>query len=112
MILAFFGTPGGGELLLVLLAVLLLFGAKNLPRMARTLGRTLEEFRRAAREVTDEIVHADEDDDLKQPHSVVSPKQLQKKGASTSEKPHPQSGQKTAAMGAVNLDPSSPRDSL
>lgn len=59
--LALFGSPGGGELLLILLALLLLFGAKNLPKMARTLGRTLEEFRRAAREVSNEFMHADED---------------------------------------------------
>lgn len=57
---AFFsGPPGGGEILIVLLAMLLLFGSKNLPRMARTLGRTLEEFRRATREVTNEIMRAD-----------------------------------------------------
>lgn len=70
MIVALFGTPSGGELLLVLLVVLLLFGAKNLPRMARTLGRTLEEFRRAAREVTDEIVHADDDESLQRPRPL------------------------------------------
>lgn len=53
--------PSGGELLLVLLVILLLFGSKNLPKMARTLGRTLEEFRRAAREVSDEIMQADDE---------------------------------------------------
>ena len=58
--LAFFGgMPGGGELLLVFVVVLLLFGSKNLPSIARTLGRTLEEFRRAARDVTDEIMRAE-----------------------------------------------------
>ncbi len=55
------GTPSGGEILLVMLVILLLFGSKNLPRMARTIGRTLEEFRRAAREVGDEIMHAADD---------------------------------------------------
>ena len=59
VLFAIFGTPSGGEIMLVLLVVLLLFGSKNLPKMARTLGRTLEEFRRAAREVTDEITRAD-----------------------------------------------------
>ena len=52
----------GGEILIVFLAALLLFGAKNLPHMARTLGRTLEQFRRAAREMSDEILNADEQD--------------------------------------------------
>lgn len=49
-----------GELLLIFVVLLLLFGAKNLPGIARTLGRTLEEFRRAARDVTDELMHSDE----------------------------------------------------
>jgi sec-independent protein translocase protein TatA len=60
VLLAFF-TPSGGEIMIVMLVVLLLFGSKNLPKMARTLGRTLEEFRRAAREVSDEITRADAD---------------------------------------------------
>jgi len=53
------GMPGGGEMLLVLVALLVVFGAKNLPQIARTIGKTLEEFRRATREVTDEIMRAD-----------------------------------------------------
>lgn len=53
------GMPSGGEILVVLLVILLLFGSKNLPHMARTLGRMMEEFRRAARDVSDEILHAD-----------------------------------------------------
>lgn len=86
--LALFGTPSGGELLLVLLVVLLLFGAKNLPRMARTLGRTLEEFRKAAREVTDEIVHADDDESIKRPQSLLkSGSTGNKKPAGDSESP-------------------------
>ena len=58
---AFFfgGAPGGHEMLFVLLAILLLFGAKRLPEIARSLGRSMEEFRRAARDVTDEIMNAD-----------------------------------------------------
>jgi sec-independent protein translocase protein TatA len=71
--LALFGAPSGGEILLVLLVILLLFGSKNLPGMARTLGKTLESFRRAAREVSDEIMHADADEPHvppKLPHAV------------------------------------------
>ncbi|MBN1269508.1 MAG: twin-arginine translocase TatA/TatE family subunit [Kiritimatiellae bacterium] len=54
------GSPGGGEILLVLLVLLLLFGSKRLPGIARALGKTLAEFRRATREVTDEIMRGDE----------------------------------------------------
>jgi sec-independent protein translocase protein TatA len=59
--LAFFfgGTPSTPELMVVLLAALLLFGAKRLPEIARGLGKSMEEFRRAARDVTDEIMHAE-----------------------------------------------------
>ena len=58
---AFFfgGAPSTPEMMFVLLAVLLLFGAKRLPEIARNLGRSMEEFRRAARDVTDEIMNAD-----------------------------------------------------
>lgn len=54
----------------MLLVILLLFGAKNLPKMARTLGRTLEEFRRAARDVSDEIMQSTDDDPP--PHQKVN----------------------------------------
>ena len=56
----FGGSPGGGELLLVFIVFLLLFGAKKLPGIARNLGRTLEEFRRSARDLRDELLSADE----------------------------------------------------
>ena len=47
MILAFFsGVPGPLELLVILLVILLLFGAKRLPDLARSLGRSLSEFKR------------------------------------------------------------------
>jgi len=35
------GSPGAGEMLVVFLAILLLFGAKRLPGIARSLGRAL-----------------------------------------------------------------------
>ena len=59
--LAFFfgGAPSSGELILVFLAILLLFGAKRLPDIARNMGKALEEFRRAARDVSDEIMRSD-----------------------------------------------------
>lgn len=42
--------PGGGELLIVLFIVLLLFGAKKLPGLAGSIGASIKELRRAARE--------------------------------------------------------------
>jgi sec-independent protein translocase protein TatA len=46
---------GGWEWVIVLLAVLLLFGAKKIPDLAKGLGQGIKEFKKAAREVTDEI---------------------------------------------------------
>ena len=48
----------GGELVLVLVAVLILFGAKKIPDFAKGLGQGIKEFKKASREVQDEIERA------------------------------------------------------
>ena len=48
MILAFFS---GGEILLIFLVVLLLFGAKRLPEIARSMGKAMNEFKKAKDEI-------------------------------------------------------------
>jgi sec-independent protein translocase protein TatA len=52
---------GGWEWVIVLLAVLLLFGAKKIPELARGLGQGIKEFKKATKEVTDEIQNAPEE---------------------------------------------------
>jgi sec-independent protein translocase protein TatA len=49
---------GGWDWVIVVLAVLLLFGAKRIPDLARSLGQSIKEFKKGAREVTDEIQNA------------------------------------------------------
>lgn len=50
-----FGMPQGGELIIILVIILLLFGAKRLPELARSLGQAKKEFSKAAKETTEEI---------------------------------------------------------
>ena len=45
----------GGEIVIVFLAVLLLFGAKKIPEFARALGKGMNEFRKAADDIKKEI---------------------------------------------------------
>jgi sec-independent protein translocase protein TatA len=52
---------GGTELVLILVVVLVLFGAKKIPELAKGLGTGIKEFKKATREVTDEIQNAAED---------------------------------------------------
>lgn len=45
-----FGTPGPFEMILILVAILLLFGAAKLPDLARALGKSLGEFKKGREE--------------------------------------------------------------
>jgi sec-independent protein translocase protein TatA len=46
---------GGQELVLILLIILLLFGAKKLPELARGLGKGMKEFKKAQSEIEEEF---------------------------------------------------------
>jgi len=61
MNIMFAGMLGGWEIILILAVVLILFGAKKLPELAKGLGTGIKEFKKATREVTDEISNASED---------------------------------------------------
>ncbi len=52
---------GGGEIILILALVLILFGAKKLPELAKGLGTGIKEFKKATRDVTEEMHSAMED---------------------------------------------------
>jgi sec-independent protein translocase protein TatA len=43
-------APGMGELLIILLIVLLLFGASRIPQIARSLGEAIKEFKKGSHE--------------------------------------------------------------
>jgi sec-independent protein translocase protein TatA len=52
--LALFGSFGGQEIVVILAVVLLLFGAKRLPELARSLGQGVKEFRKSVREISED----------------------------------------------------------
>ena len=52
---------GTQELLLILLLVLILFGAKKLPEIMRGLGQGIREFKQASQEAVDEVKALTED---------------------------------------------------
>ena len=52
--LGIFESIGPLELIIILVVILLLFGAKRLPEMARSLGRSSREFKKGMREGVDE----------------------------------------------------------
>lgn len=57
-VLATFGNLFGPDMLIVGLIVLLLFGAKKLPELARGLGQSLNEFKRAREDFEHELTNA------------------------------------------------------
>ena len=59
IMLAFLGWP---EIVAILAVVLLLFGAKKLPELAKGLGSGIKEFKKASRDVQDEIERSTADE--------------------------------------------------
>jgi sec-independent protein translocase protein TatA len=58
---------GGGELILIVLIVVMFFGADKIPEIARGLGKGIRTVRNAANDVKREITEsAEKDEDLKE----------------------------------------------
>ncbi len=68
------GSIGGMEVLLIFLVVLLLFGAKKLPELARGLGKGIKEFKKATSDIKDEIESATDFDSQIENNSYDSSK--------------------------------------
>jgi sec-independent protein translocase protein TatA len=61
-----FGNFKPLEILLILVVILLLFGAKRLPDMAKSIGQSVREFRKGIRDMKDDI-----DTEIKKPDKEV-----------------------------------------
>lgn len=56
-----FLQPGPFEIIVILFIILLLFGAKRLPGLARSLGKSLQEFKKGKDEVVRELTSVEEE---------------------------------------------------
>lgn len=63
------GSFGGWEILLIFLVLLLVFGAKRIPEIARGLGKGIREFKDATTNIKNELSMDDEN------HRIQSPRQ-------------------------------------
>jgi sec-independent protein translocase protein TatA len=49
---------GGTEIMMIMLVILLLFGSKRMPELARSLGKSIREFKKAAGSLEEELKRA------------------------------------------------------
>jgi sec-independent protein translocase protein TatA len=56
-----FGNLGAGEIMIIVLVILLLFGAKKIPELAQGLGKGMKEFKKSLKDVEDEIKKPDDE---------------------------------------------------
>ncbi|MFQ5951785.1 MAG: twin-arginine translocase TatA/TatE family subunit [Candidatus Omnitrophota bacterium] len=56
---------GMGELVVILLIILVLFGASRLPEIARALAKSIKEFKKAGKEIKDDIEEVTKDEEEK-----------------------------------------------
>ena len=63
------GMPGNTEIILIIFVILLLFGAKKLPELSRSLGKSLGEFKKGQKEGSE----PDKKDEIEDQASLEEP---------------------------------------
>jgi len=66
------GMPGGTELLIILAIVVLLFGAKKIPELAKGFGKGIKNFKEEMKDVEDEVASTDEPKKVEKNEEVAS----------------------------------------
>ncbi len=88
----FAGVFGGWEIVLILAVVLILFGAKKLPELAKGLGQGIKEFKKATSDVQNELTSAMDDSRYSQPQRrIENPPEPRPSGSPASEHAAPTS---------------------
>jgi len=79
--LAFLQGIGGPEVLVIFLIILLFFGAKKLPELAKGLGKSMKEFKKATQDVQDDFREAMDAADPNKPLPPVVDKEKKESGS-------------------------------
>lgn len=67
------GLPGGWEWIIILFAILLLFGGRKIPELMRGIGKGIREFNAAKANIKDEIEQGMKEEDVKKESSSSIP---------------------------------------
>jgi len=99
-----FGSLGSGELLVILLVALLIFGSKRMPEIGRAIGRGIREFNRARQEVTDTLTRMT--DEVEKPLADLQKevRDATEIGVGTSVKPEPNTAAQPSAVTTPSPD--------
>ena len=81
VMLAFMGL-GMGEVILILAIVLIMFGAKKLPELAKGLGKGIKEFKRASSDIQDEMDRSTHYEEEHRPQRQETRERVEKKESS------------------------------
>ena len=60
-----FGLPGGSEIAVILLIVLIIFGPTRLPQMGQAMGKAIKDFRKAGKDLRSDVTLDEEEDKSK-----------------------------------------------
>ncbi len=83
---------GWPEIVGILVVVLILFGAKKLPELARGLGQGIKEYKRATKDVQDDLHRAIEDHpDPEPPRRTIPPAGVESSSSASASKGAPNS---------------------
>ena len=97
--LLFLGDVGGSEMILILVVILIFFGANKIPELARGLGKGIREFKDASNEIRNEFERAGQPG-YQQPspqHQPYAPQPGQPQPYQQPYQPHPEGYQPPAA---------------
>src|SRR6266576_1669826 len=94
-VLASFMNLAGPDLIVILLIILVLFGAKKLPELAKGMGQAVREFQKAKDEFNDELHNAGKTDVPAKPPAATVPTTPQLENKPTEPVVRPESSQTT-----------------